>query len=418
LPHSTIADEFIYSDFAILIKDAIPLFDIHPPLVRMLFSAILTPFHYSHQLFIGEITNYNGFPFQMLRFFVAAFGIMLPILLYLIGRLSHLTPRWALLIGLFAICDNALTLYGATILPDTILVFFSMAALASTLIAAQTKSESLSWSFTILGSLLWGCALGTKWTALGMLFVFLFVLAGVKKNNWYKFIVFCGLSVAVYVALFSFYFTLFKQSNLAPATILPSTITAIQETRFPDPTKFTDIINYLPKIHEVMLHVSSDAPLTHLFVVRPRPYIWLIGQSTIIYWWSTTDQHRIIYLMGNFVLWPSLFLLFIFLLYDVVKKLTAKGWDALTGNQLVLVFMIGYLSNYLPFFFITRPTYLYHYFTALLFLLLLAPHTIKKIMNNIEQKTHDPFVAQLSLVFFVIVIITAYLIALPITYGW
>ena len=420
-PDSTIADEFVYSNYAMLLANGVPFFDIHPPLVRILFAWIISPFAYTPQLFAIDIGNaFGDFPFSWLRLFVASFGIALPLLFYLIGRLSGLGRHFAFLVGFLVVTDSALTLYGATILPDTILLFLNLSAIACILIAVRLPKNFYSWSFTLIGGVLWGLALATKWTALGVLPVFVILFFGMTKTRWHKFFSFLLMGASVYILVFCYYFTLFTQPVLKERGIVTFNIDLadVQQTTLPDPYDFGEIVRYLPTEHELMLSANIAPEVVDNLAPAPRPHTWPLGQSTFLYWWDKGDPTIVIYLIANLALWPSLFFLLLFAICDIGSALLRRPRETWSANKMPITLMVGYFANYLPFFFIARPTYLYHYFTSLAFLLLLAPHVIPRITQMLDRRQQNRTPVRVFFALLLVTIMVTYLITMPVIYGY
>jgi dolichyl-phosphate-mannose-protein mannosyltransferase len=82
------------------------------------------------------------------------------------------------------------------------------------------------------------------------------------------------------------------------------------------------------------------------------------------------------------------------------------------------ILLAGYLFNYLPFFLIDRPMYLYHYFTALLFLVLLLPKVTPRIIDCLSLVTNDRLFARVFVVFATILLFVNAILLFPATYGW
>ena len=82
-----------------------------------------------------------------------------------------------------------------------------------------------------------------------------------------------------------------------------------------------------------------------------------------------------------------------------------------------LVLMIGYLANYIPFFFIDRPMYVYHYFNALIFLFLLLPFALPRIRHSMINTVHDRWFAPVFIVILLGIALINFVMLIPETYG-
>lgn len=421
-PESTIADEFFYSDLTMLVESGTPLFHVHPPLPLLLFSFALTPFSFTQGPFPVDIgVPFGDFPFMALRFVVLGFGVLLPLLLFLIGRISGLSTRYAALPALFVVFDNALTLYGATIHPDMMLLFFNMAALGAGLVVHQTKNKNIAWGFTLFSGIFFGLALSVKWTALGMLVPLSLLFLWKKPFMLRQFFALCFTALIIYIAIFAYFFTLFIPRDSVPETVVPYyAIPQVTDLRYPDPKNNMAILRFLPFMHHAIMAIQTDQGVIASWQKVPSPRSWPLAQSTLLYWWDkdTADGKPFILLIGNPFLWVSVFILFIFALYRYGRGVIKNGFSSLAERKIPVILMAGYLANYLPFFLIHRPTYLYHYFTSLLFLFLLIPHLIPEIRAAISKWKYGQGFAPVLFAFFAILGIAGYIVLLPVTYGW
>ena len=126
-------------------------------------------------------------------------------------------------------------------------------------------------------------------------------------------------------------------------------------------------------------------------------YAWPTAQNQILFWSprdkSLKEREQIdpngtyIIAQGNSVLWVLCFIAYLFNIAWIMLGSLKQGKLIIGHVELVLI--VGYLANYLPFFLIHRPMYLYHYFTALLFLFLLVPYILPRIRHCLELTTQD-----------------------------
>ena len=86
--------------------------------------------------------------------------------------------------------------------------------------------------------------------------------------------------------------------------------------------------------------------------------------------------------MGNPLLWIAAFALFIFMCIEM-----GRGRKHTSDHRsiMIMTLIVGYLANYLPFFLIHRPMYLYHYFSALIFLFLLAGYALPLAIDRVSS---------------------------------
>ena len=413
-PDRTLFDEVIYTNFAMHIVHHEPFFDIHPPLARLIFAKIAENSHF--QLWsIPMETNkqFGDFPYATLRLFIAALGTLLPLLLYLIGRLLKYSPAAAGILALFAVFDNALVLYSRIILPDTLLLFLNFFGFAAAIAAAQMTQRKQRIALIVLSGIAIGLAISVKWTALAMLpiiwLVFLFA-------RMYQAIVITSiLVISSYLLIFTIYFTNFPQGGYIDPVLSLYNKPWIADMSFPEGKDIKNIIMYLPQIHRAMLRASSDVDIAKVTLQSAGPLSWPATRSALTFWISDNGKHTII-LRGNEFLW---FLTFFMILFEIgwitMKGLSKRSWPI---DRTETILLLGYVLNYAPFFLIDRPMYLYHYFTAFIFLLLLLPRIAPRVVRCIGAMTHDKTLARTIMYFSILLVLVSFFLLAKTTYGF
>ncbi|KKU77930.1 MAG: hypothetical protein UY04_C0049G0008 [Parcubacteria group bacterium GW2011_GWA2_47_7] len=419
--NQTMFDEFYHANFVSHIVHELPMFDIHPPLARIIFSDIAKQIPYTKDFLIIPFSDINtasnisfdDFPFFQIRFLVALCGIFLPLVFYAIGRLLHYSPLTALLPALFIIFDNALLLYSRAMLPDMLLLLTEFIGLACALQMLRLRSfkQKILWIF--LSGLFLGLALSTKWTALALIGLVMLIL--MQKRFWYHAFFILIISITTYFGVCVYYLSEFPQGGkvdpISPAFNVPE----IQQLSFPAGNDLSAIIRFVPKFNAIMMHVNSNKEISSLMIAAPNSLAWPLARSEILFWKSDNQTQRIV-LHGNDLLWSVVFFLFLFEIGWVFTTFfSSRKWPI---GEVETILIAGYVMNYIPFFFIQRPMYLYHYFTALLFLFLLAPLVIPRLLSCIKILTRDRFIgiAIVSLIGFLILI--NFILLLPTTYGF
>lgn len=414
-PDRTVFDEAIYTNYAMHTVNHVPFFDIHPPLARMIFAGIASNSPFKLWAIPIETNNQFGdFPYETLRLFIALFGILLPLLLYLIGRLLKYPPYAAGVIALFAVFDNALVLYSRTILPDTLLLFFNFLGFAAAIAAVQMVNQH---RHRILLVLLSGIALGLavsiKWTALAVLaivwIVFLFA-------RMYRAIIVTGILVIFsYLFIFSIYFTHFPEGGRVDPMLFAYNKQWIVSMSFPRGTNIKEVIEYIPEFHQMMLQANTDSDISKATLQSEGPIAWPMAQ-TFMTWWIGDYGKQAIVLRGNEFLW---FMTFFMILFEIgwiaTRGILKRSWP-IDKNETIL--LLGYIFNYAPFFLIHRPMYLYHYFTAFIFSLLLLPRVAPRIITCIANITHDKALAKTIMYFSILLVIINFFLLARTTYGF
>lgn len=406
-------DEVYMVSFVLHIIHGQPFFDIHPPLVRMIFATIAgwTPFHFWSMDIIPQ-QAFGDFPYTMLRYVSAVAGTLLPLVIYAIGRLLNYTPRMAGLAALFIVFDNALVIYSRVFLPDTLLLFFEFLSLMFALASLRTKNKKLSVFFTISAGIFAGCALSTKWLALGVVGIVCFFY--LLHRRYISFFVMPIIALLVYVGVFYFFFSFFYAHNAPIDKTLFTPIPALSELTFPKDGSLSEFTSSFFVMHHVMLVANNDPYVLKTILHAPQPYSWAIARSGINFW--TGSNSKTVLLQGNSLLYVVSLFLFLFEIGWITHGLFTTHKLPIDRNELLLV--IGYVANYLPFFFIHRAMYLYHYFAALLFLFLLVPKVAPRAIDCLAKLSQDRlFAYTFAWATLLLIIINFFLIA-PTTYGF
>ena len=424
-PDITQFDEVIYTDYALHILNHEPLFDIHPPLARIMFAeaARVSPPESTSLIPLAIGQPFGDFPYVIVRFMVACFGVLLPLVIYGVARALRFDPRIALLPALFVVFDNALVIYSRVILPDTLLLCFSFAALLCALRLIESEQRGKTFAYTLLTGILIGCALSVKWTALGMFGVI--ILFFISHRRYSAIIATLLYSIFVYLLMFVVFFGYFPQGGKTISPISTLEHPWVRMMDFPAPT-LGNILTYLPEYHHAMLAAQSDPYLLAGTLPALGPYSWPAAQSAIQFW---SDQGsnplqpvemkqggRYIMMAGNAELWVMVLFAFIWSLAWIFLRSVSTRTLPIKKDELLLI--IGYLANFVPFFFIHRSMYLYHYFTALLFLFLLVPYTLPRIRHCLELITHDRWFSYVFIATALMLVVINFVINMPMTYGF
>lgn len=151
-----------------------------------------------------------------------------------------------------------------------------------------------------------------------------------------------------------------------------------------------------------MINYHKDLVATHPYSSAwyEWPIMWtpLFAASEIAYYqadavgnWTTFTSS--ISHMGNIIIWFSLIPCFFYMVYRTIFKKDEKAGFLL----------IALLSQYLPWVFISRVTFIYHYFPTIIFGMLMIGYTIKLWINeNILRKRLVILCLMLVVVFFLL----------------
>jgi dolichyl-phosphate-mannose-protein mannosyltransferase len=365
-PAETVFDEVHFGKFISGYFTGEYFFDIHPPLGKLIIvgMAKISGFQpgFSFQN-IGQ--EYPDNSYIWLRFLPKLAGSFLPILIFLIALELGINQKFAFFAGLLVVFENSLLVQSRLILLDAFLLVFGFWGILSYLKFRSSSSVYYLLSAGFFAAL----AASVKWTGLGFLAIIgLFYLIDWFKSPGKLKLATNGL-VFLIVIPFIIYFSIFAVH-----------FSLLDKPGSGDPFHPPDFrqMNIFEKFKELNTELyQSNARLT-----TPHPYSsqwfqWPFMNKPIYYWNSTDALVGIsekIYLIGNPLIW---WLSTIAVIYSIIFF---KKYFMLNTKYLML--LIGYLSNWLPFIFIGRVMFLYHYFTSLIFAILITAY----VLNELSQK--------------------------------
>jgi dolichyl-phosphate-mannose--protein O-mannosyl transferase len=412
-PDTAYFDEQFYANITLHSLDSRPFFFIHPPLAPILFSQIIegTGPLTAHPITIID-QHFGDFPFGQLRLFVAILGSLLPLLIYAIGRTLKYPPRSAAIPALFIVIDSAFIIYSRAILPDTPLLFLNFLAFGCALLMLRTKNTKLAALLLATAGIAIGCALSIKWLALGVLATIWCLFLSERR---YSAIITSGLiACATYIAIFTAFFFYFPNGG-HPDPMLPAfDIPLIQEIEFPKTDNLMNIVKFLPEQHRTMLDANNNKEIGKYILDGSGSITWPTARSSIVFWRS--EDGKTIILQGNSLLWMISFLLLCFQIGWICWHMKHERKWPLERDETIL--LAGYVLNYLPFFFIHRPMYLYHYLTAIIFLFLMIPKIAPRMIDCIAVLSRDRLFAMTLASFTLFLIVLYFIFLMPTIYGF
>ena len=444
-PQEAVFDEVHFGKFVSGYLTGQYFFDIHPPLGKLAIAGMariagFTPgFDF---LNIGE--QYPNYQYIWLRFLPALFGSLLASLIYLLTlRISRATAA-ARIAALFIVFENALLVQSKFILIDSFLLFFGFAALYFFLESTVFFPEG-RWGLWSCGAaaVCAGLAMSVKWTAasfLGLMLLFGFYILIKKVTTWWwrrgaaqrtaarkeiirmvaGYLVFLIVPPVIYISLFAIHLGLLPKAGPGNA-YMNARFGQSQASGFP----LRDFPKNFYELNLEMLRANQRITATHSY--SSKWYTWPFMLRPIYYWnkditQGATTWYEKIYLLGNpFVWWMSTLAVVYFFMSVVCKTLYAifsrlRGrWrhiseehERTSVSALTILFLsFGYLINLLPFIFIGRVMFLYHYLTALVFAIMIAAITL----------TSDTKPRKIFLGFLMAGTVIGFFVIFPVSYG-
>eukprot|EP00276_Gloeochaete_wittrockiana_P013945 CAMPEP_0184332886 /NCGR_PEP_ID=MMETSP1089-20130417/2015_1 /TAXON_ID=38269 ORGANISM="Gloeochaete wittrockiana, Strain SAG46.84" /NCGR_SAMPLE_ID=MMETSP1089 /ASSEMBLY_ACC=CAM_ASM_000445 /LENGTH=552 /DNA_ID=CAMNT_0026656465 /DNA_START=37 /DNA_END=1692 /DNA_ORIENTATION=+ len=425
-------------------------FDIHPPLGKLMlgfWTRILAP-EYTGDFPFKDIGDKFGdppkAPFILMRSLPAFFNAWMAPLTYGIARKLGCSLPISFFAGLLVVFDVALNLQSRLILIDSFLIFFiTLAVFLSSCAYNYASYENtfrpgyFGWLF--LAGAAAGCAASVKWTALAVLvgillhhgLTVLYRLFWKKKGRSYVKIFFDGAARGIILLVAPFMVYMLVQywhfSNLTKAgpgdgfmslEFRAALEGSLQPEEYDGPAANFRQMSW--ELTKVMYRINAG-------MLEPHPwmspwYSWPFTKRGVSY--ATLENkpnpeggaelHGRIYLMGNPAVWwgttggLALFILCALpiLMFQIPLRPRSK-WLLSQGFAL----FVQYGLNLLPYMTIARSTFLYHYFPALLFAILITSITLEFLMFK-------PWMRTLAVVLLSIPVIYLWWYFAPFLYGF
>lgn len=415
LPSAVVFDETYFRTFAGHYQDGHYFFDIHPPFVKLLFAGFANLLHITPDQLIGTDPAAVA-----LRILPALAGAALVPVVYIIIRQLGLGRRVATIGAALVLLDNALLVESRFILMDSILLLAGLGALSSYLAMRRAKAAK-RWVWAVAMALLIAILVSTKWSGLAVagLIGLLWLVDGIRYKIDWKLLVAEGVATlaivaTVYISLFMVHFSLLPKTGDGDAFMSPKFQSLLidspvynKDTRMAFWDKFVELNK------EMYTAQSSLNDTTHPYA--SKWYSWPVEARGVYYWQGTQvdGKQGHIYLLGNPVVWwgSAAAAVVAFLLWLIRPKLLGRR------RLLVAFLLVGYAVNFVPFAFIDRPMFLYHYLFALIFAILLACVLLGLLFDWQKQKYGRKAVTQTSWAI-VIVALLSFLYFIPISYGF
>lgn len=438
-PKEAVFDEVHFGKFVSGYLTGEYFFDIHPPLGKLMIAGMakIASFRPDFDfLSIGE--QYPNNQYIWLRLLPALFGSLLaPLVFLLTFRLSRLL--WpAVLAAIFIVFENGLLVQSKFILIDSFLLFFGFAAFYFFLESRIFFNEG-RWGMwaCVSAAIASGFALSVKWTAgsfwglllaFGSIILCKKIIAVLRRREGKKELLKAVLGYAlllfipliIYVVLFAVHFNLLARKGPGNA-FMSERFQRSHISGFPK----QDFMDNFYELNLEMLRANKRITDTHSY--SSKWYTWPFLLRPVYYWNSDTtvgehSWYEKIYFIGNpFVWWFSTITTAYFFMYNLLrgfyyvflrlwKKLqdTSVHTKQIFPNIFVLLFLCSaYLANVLPFIFIGRVMFLYHYLTALVVAIMITAITLAS-----RPKPHAVLMG-----FLIAGTLVGFFAMFPITYG-
>jgi len=435
-PNEVVFDEVYFGAFSSAYGAGTYFFDIHPPLGKLLISAAgyaggfnSTTINYSA---IGN--GFSDSSYLWYRILPILAGFLLPLVIFRLCLRLKFSPFASFLAGLFIILENSLLVQSRFMFLDSFLILFGFSALLFYFYARSAETKKKFWLRIILTAVFAGLSFSVKWTGLSFLgLIILMETWDLVKNIknpiiWRGYILKIGLfglvGFSIYFATFAVHFSLLPDSGAGDGFMTPAFQKTLNGNNYAEDPEIKPIglIGKFIELNKRMYTANETLTATHPY--SSRWYTWPIMSRPIYYWVESAPSavrpgaEAKIYFLGNpFIYWlAGLAIIFLAagLLYRLINHLAKFGAEIkqsfpAVDYRLPTFLLASFLISWLPFIFIGRVMFLYHYLSALIFAIMALALAVDRI-----KKDRTKIIIGLALV---ILFSSSFIFFSPLSYG-
>ena len=389
-------DEVFYPQYGLLYLQGEEFFYAHPPLANYLYAFAIWVYSLLPWTGIESLQNIELSSLQPIsyRWINALLGSLLCLVIYGISFQLTKNKFYALIATSLVVLDGSLIVDSRIALANTFLVFFGFSGLYFFL---RFYIQNGSVHNLVFSGLLMGMAVSIKWSGLGFVLLALMIVILLKNDlqtktnhlNLKNAVLYTLIIIITYVAIFLP--DIFLNSNYG----------------------FFEKHQQMLGFHQTMVtadeHPYCSKWYTWPFMIRPIGYFF---ESISINQESMVNSFRDIHLFPNpFIYWFSSLSIILMMIQLAINPLI-KSIRNQKELMLKKFICLGYLANFLPWVFVERCLFLYHYQTASIFSFLALAWYLSQLLNSNKPQYRSIFVLS------VIIILMSFLYWLPIQMGF
>lgn len=355
--NSTYFDEIYFARTAYDYSKNLPTYEwTHPPLGKLIqalpifITKKMTPFNYR---LMGNIS-----------------GIAMLFVMYLFGKKLFGKRKYAIFSALLIALDTAhFTQTRIGTVDSHLILFIMLSVLFMYQFIKSSKTKDL-----FMSGFFFGLSISVKWTGfyagLGLALIYFIYLIRTRELNMKRLIQGTTFFVVVPIVIYGSLYLLFPNNNL----------------------NYTNNPKAIIEQQKAMYSYHANLKSDHFF--SSKWYTWPIDYKPIWYHNQIIDSNRreTITAVGNIVIWWFGIISTIYLLGKIIIKKDR--------NSLFLLLVI--LSLWLPYIFIGRVMFLYHYFPVMPFIILSIVLLFKDIIERFKIDFIIPIYLIAALSFFII----------------
>lgn len=422
-PSSVVFDEVHIGKYIMWHLQGSYFFDVHPPLGRLIFAFFAYIFNDGNfNVDFNKIGNTLPHWIIMLRLIPTLFGIALPLVCYGISNRLKIDKVLSFIGAIFICFENSLIVQSRFILTDSFILFFGFISIYIYLIYRDNLNSKNNWIILYSSIFFASLTFSIKWIGLSFIgTIFFFEIISYIKFGFKRFTIdslkFSMISfiifMSVYMSIFAIHFKVLPKTGDGD----PYMSEAFQKTLIGNKNENNSAIipkdKFISKFAELNAEmISANNRLTQKHDYSSLWYTWPIMKRPIYYWNSGDDKSIInmvgekshIYFIGNpFLYWFGALSIIVLIIISLIK------YKEIQKNYSTNLILFGYFINFLPFIFIGRVMFLYHYACALVFGILAIIILINKIKGENERK--------ITATLLLIIVTMSYIYFSPLTYG-
>jgi dolichyl-phosphate-mannose-protein mannosyltransferase len=418
-PPEVVFDEVHFGKFSSAYFTHEYYFDIHPPLGKLMIAGFGNLFGFKPDITFEEIgEEAGGGQLFMLRFLPALGGALFVFAIYALILKMGLSKKTAYLGAILVLFENAILAQSKFILMDIFLLLFGFASLYFYFSYRKTENKKFKNWYLLWAAFFSALAFSIKWTgisfwALICLLVFIEKIKNLKikiigtqlKEIAKEYGILVAVPFIIYYLIFAIHFSLLYKSGPGDGFMTPAFKNTLENSYHTEGVAPLSGWGKFLELNAEMYRANAGLTATHAY--GSKWHEWPTGTRPIWYWTKTENgTHGNIYLLGNMVIWHAV-LLFNALVF---LSLFIKPWRKKIG-WLGAIFLAGYVVNILPYIFVTRVAFLYHYLPSLVFGILVLVVFYDKILNR------KGFVFDAAYLLFIAAVVGFFVWISPLTYG-
>lgn len=400
-PSSVVFDEVHFLRFVKNYRDGEYLFDIHPPLGKLILTVI-------SKLFCGypkQHLRHNGMPFGdviylPLRVTSALFGAATTPVLFQICRTLGLSLPSSILPAIAHALDNLSVIEARVVVMDAQLTFFMAVALLTALKLFGSKHGTRKRKIYLYSTAIFAaCAVSVKWTtAVTPLLIAVVAIIGApfsKRSLHVSEMLGAGsVAITLYIAFFMVHFWLLPNSGEGDA-FMPREFqqTLVNNSHYNSNAPGMGFFTSFVYLNAEMYRANARIKTRHHW--ESKWYQWIVNQRGLLYFDEPKMEliSRIYLIVNPFVSVIAFFSVLItiailFLIYLPNRFLNRlETYSKLHGFAARATFLLtGYLLNLAPYLEVSRCTFLYHYIPPLFYAELLLANFIDLLPTRLRNR--------------------------------